>query len=158
MKVTVDGKPYEVAVAAGSIAVDGRTFRVQVEPQGDAYTVYVDGVPRRVQVPPGQGNPLTVHVDGRQHQVLLEGPPTTAGLWRPSPPPGPAVITAQMRGRVVAVRAAPGDAVAEGDLLLIIEAMKMENEVRSPKAGTVREVGVKASDLVAEGDMLVLVE
>lgn len=158
MKIAVDGRSYEVGFASGTVTVDGESFRVRVEPQGDAYIVRVEGVPRRVRVPPEQENPLVVQVDGRWHQVSLEGPLSSAGPWRPDPSEGPAVVSAQMRGRVVEVRIAPGDAVAEGDILLIVEAMKMENEIRSPKAGTVKEVGVRAGDLVAEGDLLVLVE
>ncbi|MBI2760059.1 MAG: acetyl-CoA carboxylase biotin carboxyl carrier protein subunit [Chloroflexi bacterium] len=63
-----------------------------------------------------------------------------------------------MTGRVVRVSVQAGDAVEAGDLLLILEAMKMENEIRAPRAGTVKEVRVAAGDRVSQGDALVVLE
>lgn len=159
MKVTVDDQSYQVEVAADVIAVDGDPYRVQVEAQGEAYRVQVEGASFCVRVLPSRGNPLTVYVDGSEHRVSFEEPLGTARQpWHPSPPAGEVVVAAQMRGRVVALRAVPGVPVAAGDLLLILEAMKMENEIRSPRAGTVREVAVATGDLVGEGDVLVVLD
>jgi biotin carboxyl carrier protein len=63
-----------------------------------------------------------------------------------------------MTGRVVRVEVQAGDEVAEGQVLLVIEAMKMENEVAAPMAGRVREVLVQAGARVSEGDPLVVLE
>jgi biotin carboxyl carrier protein len=63
-----------------------------------------------------------------------------------------------MTGRVIRVDVKPGDAVNEGDILLVVEAMKMENEISAPVAGTVKAVSVAAGARVAEGDPLVLIE
>ena len=67
-------------------------------------------------------------------------------------------VRAQIPGRIVAVRVAPGDTVAAGDALLSIEAMKMENEVRTTRPGTIASVTVAAGDRVELGDELVVVE
>jgi biotin carboxyl carrier protein len=63
-----------------------------------------------------------------------------------------------MPGKVIAVLVAEGDKVDKGQGLVIVEAMKMENEVRSPIAGTVKEVRVKAGEPVDGGAALLFVE
>jgi len=63
-------------------------------------------------------------------------------------------VPAPVAGNIFKVIATPGQAVQEGDLLLILEAMKMETEVRAPRAGTVGAISVKVGDSVAVGDTL----
>ena len=65
-------------------------------------------------------------------------------------------IHAIIPGRVVAVAVAPGDAVAAGQTLLLVEAMKMQNELRAPRAGTVTRVPAGAGATVEVGDVLVV--
>ncbi len=70
---------------------------------------------------------------------------------------GPTEVRAIIPGRVVSVAVDPGDVVAAGARLLAVEAMKMENEVRTPRAGTVERVAVGAGDTVELGDILVVI-
>ena len=63
-------------------------------------------------------------------------------------------VTAPLAGTIWKVIAAEGQTVAEGDVLLILEAMKMETEIRAAQAGTVRGIAVKSGDAVAVGDTL----
>jgi biotin carboxyl carrier protein len=63
-----------------------------------------------------------------------------------------------MPGKVIAVLVAEGDTVEKGQGLVIVEAMKMENEVRSPVGGEIKEVKVKPGDAVEGGAVLVVVE
>jgi biotin carboxyl carrier protein len=74
----------------------------------------------------------------------------TAGL-------GPVEVRAMIPGRVVSVAVAPGDAVAAGQTILVIEAMKMQNEVRSPQAGTVQQLTVGPGDTIELGQVLAIV-
>ena len=67
-------------------------------------------------------------------------------------------VTAQIAGRVLSVRVKTGDRVARGDVLLILEAMKMENEIKAGADGTVKEVLVTEGARVSEGQALVVVE
>jgi len=71
---------------------------------------------------------------------------------------GPIVVKATLPGLVVAVMVEVGHEIAEGATLLTIEAMKMQNEVRSPRAGTVIEVAVASGQAVATGAALVRIE
>jgi len=71
---------------------------------------------------------------------------------------GSADIKAQMPGKVVKVLVEPGQAVEAGQGVIVLEAMKMENEIKTPTAGTVKEVAVEAGQAVESGQRLVLVE
>ena len=70
---------------------------------------------------------------------------------------GPTDVRAIIPGRVVSVAVAPGDPVAAGQRLLSVEAMKMENELRAPRAGTVERIAVAAGQTVELGDTLVVI-
>ncbi len=68
------------------------------------------------------------------------------------------IIKAPLVGQIVSIKVNPGDSVSQGDVLLIIEAMKMENEIRAPKTGNIKEVRVANGERVATGDILVIIE
>jgi 3-methylcrotonyl-CoA carboxylase alpha subunit len=67
-------------------------------------------------------------------------------------------LEAPMPGRVIAVKAAPGQRVARGEELLVVESMKMENGIRAPRDGMVRSVAVGVGDMVSPGAVLVELE
>jgi biotin carboxyl carrier protein len=69
---------------------------------------------------------------------------------------GPLEIRAIIPGRVAAVLVAPGDAVVAGQSLLVVEAMKMQNELRAPRDGTVDRVATAADATIERGDLLVV--
>ena len=69
---------------------------------------------------------------------------------------GPLEIHAMIPGRVVAVAVAPGDVVAAGQTLLVVEAMKMQNELRTPRDGMVERVAVGVGETIDLGDLLVV--
>jgi len=71
---------------------------------------------------------------------------------------GPKSVTAPMPGRVVRVLAQVGDTIAAQQGVVVIEAMKMQNELRSPKAGKVVQLRAAAGDTVAAGDVLAVIE
>lgn len=108
---------------------------------------------------PAASGVYTVEVDGKAWVVKV----SDGGDIRPvsSSTPAPAApaaagtaVAAPLAGNIWKVIAAEGQAVAEGDVLLILEAMKMETEIRAAQAGTVRGIAVKAGDAVAVGDTL----
>ena len=67
-------------------------------------------------------------------------------------------VKAELVGSVWKITTQPGAKVAEEDTLMILESMKMEIPVTSPRAGTVREIRVKETDVVKEGQVLVVLE
>jgi biotin carboxyl carrier protein len=70
---------------------------------------------------------------------------------------GPLEVRAAIPGRVAAVAVAPGDEVEAGATLLVVEAMKMQNELRAPRAGRIERIGVGAGDTIELGDLLAVI-
>ncbi len=128
---------------------------------------------------------FTVEVDGKRFEVELEergGPAVSAatGATRPAGDVQRAperterggsggddaagraaegeVVTAEMQGTILDIEVSEGDDVAPGDVLLVLEAMKMENDIVSEYAGTVSEIAVSEGDSVDMGDTLVLID
>ena len=68
---------------------------------------------------------------------------------------GAVSVTAPMPGNILDVKVKAGDSVKAGDTLLILEAMKMENEISAPQDGTIASVNVRKGDVVNSGDLLI---
>jgi biotin carboxyl carrier protein len=169
-KVTIAGRGYEVEVHGDTVLVDGHEYPVSVRHEPAHTLVTAGGVQYRVQLPPpGERTkamavsvdyrPFTFEYDGR----LGGGPAPREARTAPASSGVSAVavkgaVSAQIAGRVIRIAVKPGQAVARGDLLLILEAMKMENEIKAPADGVVKEVLVKEGDRVAEGAALVVIE
>ncbi len=113
---------------------------------------------------------LTVTVNGVAYQVTVEentgaapvvpaaapapAAAAPAPAAAPAAPAGAVTVTAPMPGNILDVKVKPGDKVKAGDTLLILEAMKMENEISAPQDGTVASVSAKKGDTVNSGDVL----
>ena len=147
-RIEVDGEPYEVAVGRGTVEVDGETMAAHAEP--------VPSGGLRVRI--GERTFLVVRepdglrIDGRLHRVRVAAVmPANAGA---SGGASAAKVRAPMNGKLDKVLVAPGDAVRKGDVLFVLEAMKMHNEVRSPVAGQVAAVHLAAGAVVGPGDVV----
>ncbi|MCA9506411.1 MAG: biotin/lipoyl-binding protein, partial [Myxococcales bacterium] len=124
-----------------------------------AFTIELGG--RSYEVSLGEGRAT---IDGREVEYAIressargagEGG-ATATAEKPAAPTGAGeLVRAELAGQVLRIEVKEGDRVAEGDLLLVLEALKMEIEVRAPLAGRVRSVLVAASQSIASGDGLV---
>ena len=77
---------------------------------------------------------------------------------KPQPPSDSGAVTSPMAGAIRSVLVKPGDTVKQGEGVVILEAMKMENQISAPVAGTVKSVEVAEGDSVAEGAVLVMLE
>jgi biotin carboxyl carrier protein len=161
------------------IEIEGRPRRVEVPDSavvsaGEAACV-VDGVAVAVDAVSVRYGVLSLIVAGRQWECVLDGdavvvagrrfpfavhdPRSLARRSRAAGGEGgPRALRAPMPGRVVRVLASEGDEVSEEQGVVVLEAMKMQNEMRSPKAGRIRRVAVEVGDTVAAGDLLALVD
>ena len=99
-----------------------------------------------------RGRRLAVSVLSRREQLLAEAALGTSSRT------GPVEVTATLPGLIVAVEATEGSDVEAGDPLLTIEAMKMQNEVRAPRAGRVAAIAVAAGQTVGTGQLLLRLE
>ena len=159
---TVDGRDHAVEVAA----TDGR-YRVTIgeqvwevdarlSPEGIA-SLLIGGVSYVAEIR-DHGGARLVEVGGERYVVEVEEHTrhvirTRGGVGRGA---GGQTLKAPMPGRITHVGVRPGDTVNAGDTLLVIEAMKMENELRAGGAGTVAEVRVEAGQTVNPGDVLIV--
>ena len=109
----------------------------------------------------------TITVNGNVYDVTVESgasgaapvaaAPVAAPKAAPAAPAGAqggVKVNAPMPGKILAVKASAGQAVKKGDVLLILEAMKMENEVVAPQDGTVASINVAEGAMVESGDVL----
>lgn len=140
-RVTVtidDGEPIEVDVASAglpgviSILVDGRPHSAYVARRGAGFEVVVEG--RRF--------PITPAVGGRQRGAI-------------GGKDAPGKVTAPLAGVVITVRVEVGQVIEAGQALLVIEAMKMQNEIQAPLAGTVTAIHCEAGERVEQGALVI---
>ena len=143
-KVSVNGKIYEVDYNVGgdtihSIIMNNKSHGVQITSLGNSDYEVRD-----------KGDYFLVNVVDELKRMRMAR--TKSAII------GRQVITAQMPGVILKVYVKPGDEVKAGAPLCILAAMKMENEIRSPINGTVKEVYIEADDKMAVGDKMLVVE
>jgi biotin carboxyl carrier protein len=163
------------------VSHQGRDIRVQVQERPDGlYRVLLEDQEYLVDYLEPQPNVLSLLIDGHSHEVdvdqiardrfdvVLEGDSYVIdvaeaktrkrSLQRTQAATGPQEIKSRMAGLVRAVLAQPGDRVVAGQPLLILEAMKMQNEIASPIDGTIVSVRVREGVSVGGQDLLCIVE
>ena len=168
--VTIGGRKYEVEVRGDLVVVDGHEFTVKLREEQGFTTVTAGGGAYRVQLPTEgeRESGMALQVDYRPFTFEFEGRPgggpaprearLAAGAAAPKAAGRKGGISSQIAGRVISVKVTAGQAVKRGDVLLLLEAMKMENEIKAPADGTVKEVLVTDGQRVAEGETLVVIE
>ena len=158
--VSIAGRELEVEVDGDRVTAGGRTRTVALRP--------IAGTPSRQLLVDGRPTVLTLRTGGRgqwslgiggdrwEAEVLDERTrhirSLTAGAGAAR---GPATLRAPMPGLVVRVLAEPGQEVAAGAGVVVLEAMKMDNELKAPAAGVVGTVRVRPGEAVEKGQVLV---
>jgi acetyl/propionyl-CoA carboxylase alpha subunit len=144
-EVTVNGAPHAVdlirldgAIASLRFVADGRSFQISFDR--------------------GRNHHWRIGVVDREFDFEVLTPVEAIDAWAAAAGRGASEITAPIPGKVVAVKVEAGSSVAAGQPLVVLEAMKMENELIAEQAGTVAAVHVAAGDTVNAGTVLVELE
>lgn len=142
--VEVNGEMHQIDFRAinepalYSVLLDNRSWEALLERNGDGFRISIDGELFLVTVQ-----------DERTRKI-------EKALSKAAAPSGELTVKAPMPGMVRGVTSQVGQEVQAGQGLIILEAMKMENELRAPRAGTITEVRVKPGDAVEQGQPLVV--
>jgi biotin carboxyl carrier protein len=142
-KITLDGKPVaadavEIAPNTLSLLLEGQSYEIRVTPSPDG----------ALKLQTGLQEFTAEVVDPRAWRGRRHGALEAEGRQQ---------VLAPMPGKVVRVLVQAGDTVEAGQGLLVVEAMKMQNEIRSPKGGTVERLNVKEGQPVNAGEVLCIV-
>ncbi|MXW17542.1 MAG: biotin/lipoyl-binding protein [Gemmatimonadetes bacterium] len=154
--VLIDGRPARASLASTNSAQSAGRERVQGI--GDGYSLLLDGASFALRAHGGRGGAWHLELDGRcvSAEVL---DPRAHRIRRLSAKAGAdskvAPLRAPMPGLVVQVAVDEGQEVEAGDTVLIVEAMKMENELRAPAAARVKRLLAAPGDAVEKGQLLV---
>ena len=142
----VDGREYELDVHCNSSGVMLRTG------EGKVFDCRVEGKP-------SSGQPVDVFVGTHRYAVALTDPKRLRGMAASGiHADGAARILAPMPGKVVRVLVEQGAHVEAGAGMIVVEAMKMQNEMKAPKAGVVTALNVSVGTTVNGGDVLAVIE
>jgi len=153
--LTLDGIAYQIEMHGNTFIVNGTPFVVGLEKDG---SVTVDGITYDVRL-----NGDVALVDGIVHPLQVSGlevapAPGSAAAPSKAAAAGTGAIQAIMPGTIVRILIKEGDRVAAGDVVLVLEAMKMENELRAPAGGVVKALHVAPGQAVEMNAVLAEIE
>jgi biotin carboxyl carrier protein len=163
-----------------SLEIDGQNRQVEIEPADSPgqWRIQVDGHEVQADAHLLRPGVLSLLIAGQSHRVVLDmehyepalhlgakripyridDPRSLRSRRRQARADGPVTIKASMPGRIVRLLVEKGDAVTAHQSIVVIEAMKMQNEIKSPKDGRVADVRVSPGDTVASGDILAVID
>ncbi len=144
-EVRIDDTPYIVDAqltehSVYSLIINGKSYEIDLDYKDGVYHVY------------NEGDLFKIEVMDELKKRMLERRGGAGGLE------GAYTVKSEMPGKIVDVKVNVDDEVKEGDVLVILESMKMQNEIKSPKDGKVTEVFVKAGDTIEADAKLVTIE
>ena len=134
----------------------GSASVLQVEP--GTYSVLVEGRSYNVRVTSDGNGGWLVDLCGKHLPVSIRDPRAMSGKRGAPAGGGRLKIATSMPGKVIRVLATAGAEVAEGQGLVVVEAMKMQNEIKAPRAGVVQEIRAVEGATVADGEALLFLE
>ena len=150
MRLLCGEHAHEIDVSGAAAVVDGAKVDLAVEEIGAGAFVVRDGSRGEIVHAVREGD--AIHLFWRGAAYVLQ---EETEAYRAAHRHAPSGLEAPMPGKVIAVKVEPGQAVAKGQELLVVEAMKMENAIRAPRDGRVKAVAAKVGDAVAPGTVLV---
>jgi biotin carboxyl carrier protein len=170
--ITINGKQYQLELKRPDLK------QIDLKQIGDRWACRVDGREVEVDAVLAEPNVLSLRTGNHAYEVKFERAAGETRIWVGSQPfavevrdprslrsrshaadeEGPKKLTAPMPGKVVRVLMCEGANVEAGTGVLVVEAMKMQNEVKSPKKGTIQKILVTEGSAVNAGDVLAIVE
>lgn len=143
-----------------SLTIGGKTREAQVsEPEPGLFTIQLDNRVYRCSLERTPAGAKEVVVNGQRIPVaIVDKKRLRGGAGDSAASSGRAVLTAPMPGKVVRILRQVDDEVAEDQGIMIVEAMKMQNEVQAPRKGKVLEINVTEGQTVNAGDVLAVIE
>jgi biotin carboxyl carrier protein len=148
---------WQVAVGDRTLEIDSEQLGSVAQVEPGVYSVLLDGASYEIRlIQTSQG--LSAEAGGRRFAVEVRDPRDTTRGARASIGSGRQNVAAPMPGKVVRVLVNVGDTVDVGQGLVVVEAMKMQNEMKAARPGRVIEVRARAGQTVGAGDTLVVLE
>ena len=139
-----------------SLKINGHQYDVtinDVNEESSVANVVVNGTPYEVEI---QGTKVSTI---KKAQVTAPSAESAQAVSAARPAAGPGIkVTAPLPGTVVSVKVNVGDKVSAGQTLVVLEAMKMENNIDAAQGGTVKSIDTQAGATVMEGDLLMVIE
>jgi len=161
----IDGQTHTVEIrrdgGRACAQVDDREYEVEVsEPERGVYLFKHQGrIFEIIAASKDKDAPIDVAIRGKQFEVAVSDPRRLRGTRSEhAHDHGVAEIRSAMPGKVVRILAAAGQQVEKGDGVVVVEAMKMQNEIKSPKSGAVKSVNVEEGVTVNAGEVLMVIE
>jgi biotin carboxyl carrier protein len=160
------------------VTIDGKNYRLELNHSEGQWLCRLDGQQVEVDAVLVRPDVLSLRIGNRAYEVKSERVADELYLWvgsahfaaevrdprslqsrsRAADDHGPRKIVAPMPGKVVRLLVRDGDQVEPGAGVVVVEAMKMQNEIKSPKKGTVQKILVSAGSAVNAGDVLAIIE
>jgi biotin carboxyl carrier protein len=161
------------------IIAGGQPHRLELEKAVSGWECRLDGQPVNIDAVIPRRDVLSLLVDGQAYEIKREQTPTELHMWVGSTrfavelrdprslrsrqkaagdEKGPRKILAPMPGRIVRLLVAENSEVEAGQGIVVVEAMKMQNEIKSPKKGVVKKISATPGEAVNPGDVLAIVE
>lgn len=153
---------YEVEIVGDQVLVNGEVVDVDLRQSGapELYSLLFNGRSYEMLIE-AERFTYGVTLRGERFEVQVEDERTrrlNEGRKMPALPEGELAVTAPIPGLVVKVLVAPGDLIQEDEPLVILEAMKMENEIRARRGGVVKKVEVAAGQRIEQNGILLVLE
>ena len=162
LHLIINGSETEVELLnpapACRYSVDGAEREASVEtPEPCVYSVLLEGRSYEARVESTTGGTVVV-IDGHRFEIQVRDPRRWSRQSGSRRGEGSETLTAPMPGKVIRILAAPGDTVTAGQGVLVVEAMKMQNELKATRAGRVAAVHAREGATVTAGEELVTIE
>ena len=160
-QVTVEGRTFDIEVTPdGQVWVNNQPLNVDLESIDGLplYSLLVDHRSFEAHVEKEENGDQRVVVAGRPYRATMQGETQpTAKVTQRQPDEGPSEISAPLPGWLVELRVTEGESVGEGDVVAVLESMKMHLELRTARAGVVSSLTAIAGREVSQGEIIAVI-